>query len=206
MNKLLSLSICCVVLALKTSVVLADPLCWLRSTSPLDDAVEGPMQLDRDWKVYKLVKPFRVSPHVYSVELLLSQTEYDLFDIGESGKNAKAWIGLVPRNKKNQTNYYFDVKARNSKLGWITLLPTSAGVSIFNGKSFTAIGYGNNPEKLQGFYPAGSVIEEIHLRASSDVTVEHIRWIAKGYWQWPCRKWSEVAASEFIQPEMKTVP
>jgi len=100
MNKLLSLSICCVVLALKTSVVLADPLCWLRSTSPLDDAVEGPIQLDRDWKVYKLVKPFRVSPHVYSVELLLSQTEYDLFDIGESGKNAKAWIGLVPRNKK----------------------------------------------------------------------------------------------------------
>jgi hypothetical protein len=206
MMKLLKLSIASFLLVLKTQVVLADPLCWLRSTSPLDDVLEGPIQLDRDWKVYKLVKPFRVSPHVYSIELLLNDTKYDLFDIGESGKNAKAWIGLVPRDIKNHKNYFFEVKARNSKLGWINLMPTSAGTSIFNGKSFTSVGYGSNPEKLQGFYPADSVVEEIHLRASGDVTVEHIRWIAKGYWQWPCRKWAEVPASEFIHPESKTMP
>lgn len=206
MMKLVVLSIFCVVLALKSSLALADPLCWLRSASPLDDVLEGPIQLDRNWKVFKLLKPYRVSPHIYNIELLLSDTEYDLFDIGESGKNAKAWIGLIPQNKKSQKNYYFEVKARNSKLGWINLMTTSAGTSNFNGKSFTAVGYGNNPEKLQGFYPAGSVIEEIHLRASDDVTVEHVRWIAKGYWQWPCRKWTEVPSSEFIEPESKTAP
>lgn len=201
MMKLVTLSICCIVLAMKSAVALADPLCWLRSTSPLDAVLEGPIQLDHNWKAFKLIKPFEVSPHIYTIELLLRNTDYDLFDIGESGENAKAWIGLVPRNKKNQTNYYFEVKARNSKLGWINLMSTSAGTSNFNGKSFISIGFGNNPKKLQGFYPAGSVIEEIHLRASGDVIVEHVRWIAKGYWQWPCRKWTEVPASEFIQPE-----
>jgi hypothetical protein len=187
MSKLIQSSLLSIWFALQSNVAVADPLCWLRSESPSDAVITGPIQLGPEWKKYKLVKPFKLSQHVYEIEF---KKDFSSF-----------FMKWFPRSIGTGEIYVFEAKIRNSKLGWLNLRYSASGTSVFKSQTYKSVGFTKNPDKMQGFYPEGSVIEEVHVRASHNVKVEHIRWTASGYWRWPCRKWSEVPASEFIVPE-----
>ena len=174
------------------SLAMADPLCWLRTTSPLDMKLQGPLDLGTDWKTYKLTRPFKVSPHVYEIQLLLSRSDFEFVE---------SFNRMVPRNVRTGRVQLFDVKVRNSMLGWVNLMYSSTAYPPDKNHGFLAIGFTNHPDKNQYFYPQGSVIDEVQIRANQKVVVEEIRWQADGYWKWPCRKWFEVPASEIMVPQ-----
>lgn len=178
--------------AITPSLAMADPLCWLRTTSPLDRILKGPIDLGADWKIYKLTRPFKVSPHVFEIQLLLARSDFEFVE---------SFNRSVPRNIQTGQVQLFDVKVRNSVLGWVDLVHSSTAYPPSNDHAFVALGFTNHPDKNQYFYPQGSVIDEVHIRANHKVVVEEIRWQADGYWKWPCRNWSEVPASEIMVPQ-----
>lgn len=175
--------------AMFPSLVMADPLCWLRTASPLDREVKGPLNLGAEWKIYKLTRPFKVSPHVYEIQLLLARSD---FEFVESSNRS------VPKNIQTAQIQLFDVKVRNSVLGWVDLVHSSTAYPPSNNHAFVALGFTNHPDQNRYFYPQGSVIDEVQVRTNHKVVVEEIRWQADGYWKWPCRNWSEVPTSEIM--------
>lgn len=184
------------------SLVVADPLCWLRTQSPLDAVmVKQPLLIKNDWTVIPLPKPLKVSPHVQEITLYLKRGEFQMIDLGNVDKHPESWRRRVPRSKQTQQVHLFDVQIRNTKLGYVDLVYASNAYPPDQDNSYLSLGFSNHPEKNQFFYPEGSQIDEIRVRANQPVVVEKIRWEAYGYWKWPCRKWSEVPASEIMTPQ-----
>lgn len=184
--------------ALVPSLVMADPLCWLRTTSPLDRTIKGPIELNQDWKVYKLTQPFKASAHIYQIEILLKRSDFKFTELTDPKEHPESHNRWVPRTIDTSEVQLFDVKVRNSKLGWINLEYTSTNYPPDNNHAYAGVGFTNHLDQNRYFYPPGSVIEEVHIRSNRKVVVEEIRWRADGYWKWPCRKWSEVPESEIM--------
>lgn len=180
---------------------MADPVCWLRNQSPQDQKIVGPFQLGAEWKIFKLTKPFRASPATHYVHLLLKRENFEFIDLTDKAAHPESWNRWVPRNNQNGKVQLFDVRVHNSELGWVDLVYSFTGSPTVSGEALASLGFANHPDKNRYFYPQGSVIDEVHIRANNPVTIEAIWWGAPSYWKWPCRKWSEVPASEIMLPQ-----
>lgn len=188
-------------LSLVSSVAMADPLCWLRSESPLDAKIAGPIQLGSDWNKFKLAKPFQAAPSIHYVHVVLKRTDFEFVDLTNRNEHPESWNRWLPRNIQTGKVQLFDVRVHNTKLGWVDLVYSFTGSPTVNGEQLASLGFANHPDKNQYFYPHGSVIDEVHIRANNPVTIDGIWWGAPGYWKWPCRKWSEVPESEIMVPQ-----
>ena len=188
-------------LVLSPSLVMADPLCWLRTQSPQDAKIAGPIQLESDWKQLKLTRPFQVAPSIQYVHVLLKRADFDFVDLSNQDEHLESWNRWLPRNIQTGKVQLFDVRVHNSKLGWIDLVYSFTGSPTVNCEMLASLGFSNHPDKNRYFYPQGSVIDEVHIRANNPVTIDAIWWGSPGYWKWPCRKWSEVPASEIMVPQ-----
>lgn len=190
-----------ILLVQNPSLVIADPLCWLRTQSPQDAKIAGPIQLGPDWKQFKLTKPFQVAPSIQYIHVLLKRVDFDFVDLSNQDEHLESWNRWLPRNIQTGRVQLFDVRVHNSKLGWIDLVYSFTGSPTVNDEMLASLGFANHPDKNQYFYPQGSVIDEVHIRANNPVTIEAIWWGSPGYWKWPCRRWSEVPASEIMVPQ-----
>jgi hypothetical protein len=186
------------IFALTSASVMADPLCWLRTASPQDITIKGPIQFDTEWKAFKLTAPFKAAPFVQYLYLVLKRSDFKFIELTDPNEYPESHNRWVPRNIGTGEVQLFDVRVRNSKLGWIDLEYTSTSYPPDNNHGYAGMGFTNHPDKNQFFYPQGSVIEEVHIRSNRKVVIEEIRWQADGYWKWPCRKWSEVPESEIM--------
>ncbi len=182
------------------SFAFGDPLCWLRTKSPQDQEIQGPIALNDEWQSFKLTKPFRAAPSLQYVQLLLSRSEYDFVELTDSRKHPESWNRWVPRHIHTGEILLFDVAVHNNKVGWIDLEYTFTGSPTLNDQVVAAIGFSANSEKKPRFYPSGSVNDEMRIRASHPVNLRAIWWAAPSYWKWPCRTWSEIPQSEILVP------
>ena len=189
------------ILFLGPALAMADPLCWLRTQSPQDAEIAGPIQVGPEWKQLKLTRPFNVSPSIYYVHMLLKRADFDFVDLTNKDEHPESWNRWLPRNKQTGKVLLFDVRVHNNKLGWIDLVYSFTGSPTVKGETFASLGFANHPDKKRYFYPEGSVIDEVHIRSNNPVTIEAIWWGAPSYWKWPCRKWSEVPAAETMLPQ-----
>lgn len=177
---------------------LADPVCWLRNQSPHDQKIAGPIQLGPDWKQFKLTKPFKVAPSIQYVHVLLKRADFSFVDLSNRSEYPESWNRWLPQNNQTGKVQLFDIRVHNSELGWVDLVYSFTGSPTVDGEVLAALGFANHPDKNRYFYPKGSVVDEVHIRANNPVTIEAIWWSAPSYWKWPCRKWSEVPASEIM--------
>lgn len=186
------------VFALSHTLVIADPLCWLRMTSPLDRTIKGPIELGPERKEFKLTTPFKAAPFVQVLYIVLKRSDFKFIELTDPNEYPESSNRWVPQHTGTGEVQIFDVRVRNSKLGWVDLEYTSTSYPPNNNHGYAGIGFTNHLYKNQYFYPPGSVIEEVHIRSNRNVEIEEIRWQADGYWKWPCRKWSEVPESEIM--------
>lgn len=191
------------VLILGPTLAIADSLCWLRTQSPQDARIDGPIQVGPEWKQFKLPKPFKAAPAIHYVHVLLNQTDFDFVDLTDQDEHPESWNRWLPRNKQTGKVQLFDVRVHNNKLGWVDLVYSFTGSPTVKGETLSSLGFANHPDKKKYFYPPGSMIDEVHIRSNNPVTIEAILWGAPGYWKWPCRNWSDVPATEMILPQNK---
>lgn len=179
----------------------ADPLCWLRSQSPYNVEITGPVELGPQWRRFKLTKPFKAGPSIQYVHLLLKKKDFDFVDFTKRDEFSESWNRWLPRHKQTGQIQIFDVRVHNSQLGWVDLVNSFTGSPTVNGEAMASLGFSNHPDSNRFFYPQASAIDELQIRASHPVTIEAIWWDSPGYWKWPCRKWSDVSPSQIMLPQ-----
>lgn len=176
-----------------------DPVCWLRNKSPNDHIVEGPFEFGPTWRNILLLKPFKTSPHVHSVEILLNPELFQQVEVMDNDKT-KPWIGAAPKRKTDQALIFFDVEVKDRQNRWIKLHNDSIGISYTPLGNFRSIGFGHNPNTEILYYPKDLEITQLRIKSQVPVRAEHIQWIAPRYSQAPCRDWEDLNAKNIFVP------
>lgn len=87
------------VLVFVPSFAMADPLCWLRSESPQNAKIAGPIQLGSDWKKFKLAKPFQAAPSIHYVHVVLKRADFEFVDLTNRNEHSESWNRWLPNRE-----------------------------------------------------------------------------------------------------------
>ena len=127
MSRCLSVLIGFIFLCGAPSFAIADAFCWLRTESPQDAKMGGPIPLGSDWKKFKLTKPFKVAPSIHYVHVVLKPTDFEFVDLTNRDEHIASWNRWLPKNLKTGEIQIFEVRVHNTKLGWIDLVYSPMG-------------------------------------------------------------------------------
>lgn len=96
--------------ALTPSLVIADPLCWLRTASPQDRTIKGPIKLGNEWKAFKLTALFKAAPFVQYLYLVLKRSDFEFIELTDHNEHPESRNRWVPRKLEMGQVQLFDVR------------------------------------------------------------------------------------------------
>jgi hypothetical protein len=167
--------------------------------APTNRLIKGPFEITTEWQTIELDRPLEVLPNIHNVDVLFEPDEciYD-DDIPTGGQRIiqggfrrradglviDPEVILVEQSGREFHAFYY-----------------SNGSAFTDEGTYLGLGFGANIEQGKFFYPKGTKIVAIRVRANTTITVAHFWWVVYGYERARVRTWESIPTSKFISFE-----
>ncbi|MGH1487167.1 MAG: hypothetical protein ACRBCI_13215 [Cellvibrionaceae bacterium] len=162
---------------------------------PNNQLIEGPFSITPEWQTIKFSNPLKSSPYIQTLEVLLKIDDYENIEGLELSQYRISYYGykrVADSMVVKPEVILVDQKNREYRA---TFNVTGASYTPLG--NYYLLGYGV-PGQGEYYFPQETKFVAVKIRANVEVKVEHLQWIASGYFKAPERTWADIHPNDIV--------